>query len=49
VRAARDLNAGDVVNLTFADEQKTAVIDPPQDAAKPRPKPKPGGGQGSLF
>ncbi len=48
VRAAKDLNAGDVVNLTFADEQKKAVIDPP-DAAKPRVKPKPGGDQGSLF
>lgn len=48
VRAAKDLNAGDVVNLTFADEQKKAVIDPP-DAAKPRAKPKPGGDQGSLF
>jgi exodeoxyribonuclease VII large subunit len=50
VRAAKDLNAGDVVQLTFADEQKKAVIDPPAgDAAKPRAKGKPGGGQGSLF
>lgn len=48
VRAAKDLNAGDVVNLTFADEQKKAVIDPPEPA-KPRGKPKPGGDQGSLF
>lgn len=51
VRAARDLNAGDVVNLTFSDDQKKAVIDPPSDggAAKPRGKGKPGGDQGSLF
>jgi exodeoxyribonuclease VII large subunit len=48
VRAAKDLNAGDVVNLTFADDQKKAVIDPPE-ASKPRGKPKPGGDQGSLF
>jgi exodeoxyribonuclease VII large subunit len=48
VRAAKDLNAGDVVNLTFADEQKKAVIDPPE-TAKARTKPKPGGDQGSLF
>jgi exodeoxyribonuclease VII large subunit len=49
VRAAKDLNAGDVVNLTFADEQKKAVVDPPPETAKPRAKPKPGGDQGSLF
>ena len=49
VRAAKDLNAGDVVQLTFADEQKKAVIDPPADAGKPRGKGKPGGDQGSLF
>ncbi|HVK79477.1 MAG TPA: exodeoxyribonuclease VII large subunit, partial [Verrucomicrobiae bacterium] len=49
VRAAKDLNAGDVVQLTFADEQKKAVIDPPADAGKPRGKTKPGGDQGSLF
>jgi exodeoxyribonuclease VII large subunit len=49
VRAAKDLNAGDVVNLTFADGQKKAVIDPPPETARPRPKPKPGGDQGSLF
>jgi exodeoxyribonuclease VII large subunit len=50
VRAAKDLNAGDVVNLTFSDEQKKAVIDPPAESAKPRSaKPKPGGDQGSLF
>jgi exodeoxyribonuclease VII large subunit len=47
VRAAKDLNAGDVVNLTFADDQKKAVVDP-AEPAKPR-KPKPGGDQGSLF
>jgi exodeoxyribonuclease VII large subunit len=49
VRAAKDLNAGDVVNLTFADDQKKAVIDPPSDAAKPRGKGKLGGDQGNLF
>src|SRR4029078_6560621 len=47
VRAAKDLNAGDVVNLTFAEDQKKAVL-APADPAKPR-KPKPGGDQGSLF
>ncbi len=50
VRAAKDLNAGDVIDLTFADDHKKAVIDPPADAAKPKAKStKPGGGQGSLF
>ncbi len=50
VRAAKDLNAGDVVNLTFNDDQKKAVIDPPQDGSvKSRGKGKPGGDQGSLF
>jgi exodeoxyribonuclease VII large subunit len=48
VRAAKDLNAGDVVNLTFADDQRKAVVDPPE-TPKPRPKPKPGGDQGDLF
>jgi exodeoxyribonuclease VII large subunit len=52
VRAAKDLNAGDVVDLAFADDHRKAVIDPPKpddDAPKPRPKQKPGGDQGSLF
>lgn len=50
VRAGKDLNAGDVVDLTFADDHRTAVIDPPADVAKAKPKPaKPPGGQGSLF
>jgi len=50
VRAAKDLNAGDVIDLTFADDHKKAVIDPPQDsAAKLRAKTKPPGDQGSLF
>jgi exodeoxyribonuclease VII large subunit len=51
VRAAKDLNAGDVIDLTFADDHKKAVIDPPGDAAaKPKAKStKPGGDQGSLF
>jgi exodeoxyribonuclease VII large subunit len=49
VRAAKDLNAGDVVDLTFHDGDKKAVVDPPPEAAKPKPKAKPGGDQGSLF
>jgi exodeoxyribonuclease VII large subunit len=49
VRAAKDLNAGDVVDLTFADDHKKAVIDPPAEAGKGKAKPKPGGDQGSLF
>jgi exodeoxyribonuclease VII large subunit len=50
VRAGKDLNAGDIVDLTFADDHKKALIDPPQDAPKPKGKAtKPGGGQGSLF
>lgn len=49
VRAAKDLNAGDVIDLTFADDHKKAVIDPAPEGAKPRGKPKPGGDQGSLF
>lgn len=51
VRAGKDLNAGDVVDLTFADDHKKAVIDPPAEgAAKPKAKgAKPGGDQGQLF
>jgi exodeoxyribonuclease VII large subunit len=49
VRAAKDLNPGDVVDLTFADDHKKAVVDPPQEPAKPRAKAKPGADQGSLF
>jgi exodeoxyribonuclease VII large subunit len=56
VRSATDLSAGDVVDLTFADDHKKAVIDPPRhmpdqapEAPKPKAKPKPGGDQGSLF
>jgi exodeoxyribonuclease VII large subunit len=50
VRSAKELNTGDVIDLTFADDHKKAVIDPPAgEAAKPRVKPKPGGDQGSLF
>ena len=49
VRAAKDLNAGDAVDLTFADGHKKAVIDPPAGTSRPRSKPKPGGDQGSLF
>jgi len=51
VRAAKDLNAGDAIDLTFADDHKKAVVDPPpqDEAPKPRAKPKPSGGQGDLF
>jgi len=53
VRAAKDLNAGDVVQLTFGDGDKHAVIDPqdapPAEPAKPRGKTKPPGNQGDLF
>jgi hypothetical protein len=55
VRSATELKAGDVIDLTFADDHKKAVIDPlpggePSEAPKPKPKPgKPGGDQGSLF
>jgi exodeoxyribonuclease VII large subunit len=61
VRAAKDLNAGDAVQITFADGDRHGVIEPDnaparageEEAAKPRAtpvKPKPGGGnQGSLF
>ena len=49
VRAAKDLNAGDVIDLTFADDHKKAVVDPPEGAPKPKAKPKPGGSQGDLF
>jgi exodeoxyribonuclease VII large subunit len=53
VRASKDLNAGDAVQLTFADGDKHAIIDPQDaapatEAAKPRAKPKPPG-QGDLF
>lgn len=50
VRAAKELNAGDEVELTFADDAQRAVIDGPQaGAGKPKAKAKPGGDQGSLF
>ncbi len=50
VRAAKDLAAGDVVELTFADDKHKAVIDPGgAETPRARAKPKPGGGQGSLF
>jgi exodeoxyribonuclease VII large subunit len=49
VRAAKDLSAGDVIDLTFHDGDRKAVVDPPSDGAKPKSRPKPGGGQGSLF
>lgn len=53
VRSAKELTAGDVVDLTFADEKQKAVIDPAHgpasDPAKPRAKPKTGPDQGDLF
>ncbi|HRP11236.1 MAG TPA: exodeoxyribonuclease VII large subunit [Terricaulis sp.] len=53
VRSAKELNAGDVIELTFADDHRQAVIDPARaptaEPAKPRPKPKPGADQGDLF
>ncbi len=51
VRAAKELAAGDEIELTFADGDQKAVIDPPAGAepARPRAKAKPGGDQGSLF
>jgi len=49
VRAAKDLNAGDVVELSFADDVKKAVIDPLTESTKAKPKAKLGGDQGSLF
>ena len=53
VRAAKDLNAGDAVQLTFGDGDKHAIIDPerasPAESARPRSKAKPPGDQGDLF
>jgi exodeoxyribonuclease VII large subunit len=60
VRAAKDLNAGDAVQITFADGDRHGVIEPENaparepdaEPAKPRATPvknKPGGNQGSLF
>lgn len=45
VRSAKDLHAGEAVQLTFGDGEKKAVIDPPPGH---RGKGK-GGDQGSLF
>ena len=56
VRAAKDLSAGDAVQLTFGDGDRHAIIDPehapaaePSEPTKPRAKTKPPGDQGSLF
>jgi exodeoxyribonuclease VII large subunit len=57
VRAAKDLNAGDAVQITFADGDRHGVIEPENAPARepdklratPVTKPKPGGNQGSLF
>jgi exodeoxyribonuclease VII large subunit len=48
VRSAKDLHAGEAVQITFADGDKKAVIDPPP-APKSKGKGGAGGGQGSLF
>ncbi|MBL8542924.1 MAG: exodeoxyribonuclease VII large subunit [Hyphomonadaceae bacterium] len=51
VRSAKELSAGDEIDLTFADDTQKAVIDPKRapEGAKPKAKAKPGGDQGSLF
>ncbi len=51
VRSAKELSAGDAVELTFADDKQKAIIDPGQalEPVKPKAKAKPGGDQGSLF
>jgi len=53
VRAAADLKSGDVIDLTFADDHKKAVIDPEHTPAaeptKVRAKAKTGLDQGDLF
>ncbi|MBI3437707.1 MAG: exodeoxyribonuclease VII large subunit, partial [Proteobacteria bacterium] len=57
VRAAKDLNAGDAVQLTFGDGDRHAVIEPhdeapreqASDAVRPRGKPKTTTNQGDLF
>jgi len=56
VRAAHELNAGDQIEISFADGDRRGVIEPDRnsgEAERPRAgstKPKPGAGnQGSLF
>lgn len=53
VRAAKDLSAGDEIELTFADDKQRAIVDPARapsaEPAKPKAKPKPSGNQGDLF
>lgn len=49
VRAAKDLSPGDVVELTFADDKRRAVVDPPAEPAKGKGKSRLGGDQGNLF
>src|SRR5262249_14849056 len=49
VRAAKDLHAGEAVQITFADGDKKAVIDPPPGPRPSRGKAGPGGNQGDLF
>jgi exodeoxyribonuclease VII large subunit len=50
VRGAKDLNSGDAVTLTFSDDQKKAVIDPPPATEAPKRKTaKPAPDTGDLF
>jgi hypothetical protein len=53
VRAAKDLSAGDEIELTFADDKQRAVVDPARapaaEPAKPKAKSKLPGKQGDLF
>ena len=53
VRAAKDLSAGDEIELTFADDKQRAIVDPARapsaETARPKTKPKPPGNQGDLF
>jgi exodeoxyribonuclease VII large subunit len=53
VRAAKDLSAGDEIELTFADDKQRAIVDPQRGPAdepvKPKAKTKPAGDQGNLF
>jgi exodeoxyribonuclease VII large subunit len=52
IRSARQLGAGDAVDLHFADGKVAAIVNGDDTAPKPRAvakKPPPPGGQGSLF
>ncbi|MBX3511718.1 MAG: exodeoxyribonuclease VII large subunit [Hyphomonadaceae bacterium] len=49
VRSAKELNPGDVLDLTFADDRRKAIVEGGAEPAKSRPKPKSGAAQGDLF